>query len=81
MDIIAKDKNKELVFVEVKTRSSLKYGRPAEAVNLIKQSHIKNVASYFMLKNRLYKQPVRFDIIEILIGKTCWLHHIVGAFQ
>ena len=49
IDIIAKDKNKEIVFIEVKTRSNLKYGNPAEAVNSGKQIHIKKVASYFLL--------------------------------
>lgn len=42
IDIIAKDKaKKELVFIEVKTRSSLKYGNPAEAVTKQKQRHMK----------------------------------------
>ena len=36
IDIIALDKN-ELVFIEVKTRTSIKYGKPAEAVNQIKK--------------------------------------------
>ena len=38
IDIVAKDsKKKELVFIEVKTRSNFKYGNPAEAVNKSKQ--------------------------------------------
>ena len=40
IDIIAKY-NKELVFIEVKTRSNKIYGRPIEAVNNIKQKHIQ----------------------------------------
>ena len=48
IDIIAEDKNKDIVFVEVKTRSSLKYGAPSEAVNQYKQIHIKKVASYII---------------------------------
>ena len=32
IDIIAKDKN-EIVFIEVKSRSSIQYGCPSEAVN------------------------------------------------
>ena len=38
IDIIARD-NKEFVFIEVKTRSSNQFGRPAEAVDSIKQKH------------------------------------------
>ena len=32
IDIIAKDK-KEFVFIEVKTRTSMQFGRPVEAIN------------------------------------------------
>ena len=43
IDIIAKDLSKnELVFVEVKTRLSFNFGRPAQSVNYIKQKHILN---------------------------------------
>ena len=41
IDIIAKD-NKELVFIEVKTRTNMLFGRPVEAVNLQKQKHLIN---------------------------------------
>lgn len=50
IDIIAKDK-KELVFIEVKTRKSIKYGLPAEAVNQVKQKHISKTAEYYIYKN------------------------------
>mgnify|MGYP003294885283 CR=1 FL=1 len=39
IDIIAKD-NKELVFVEVKTRASCLYGQPKDAVDITKKKHI-----------------------------------------
>ncbi len=80
VDIIAKDKNTDLVFVEVKTRTTSKYGTPAEAVNQIKKEHIQKVARYYILKNKLINKAIRFDVIEILIGKTCLIHHIKQAF-
>lgn len=43
IDIIAKDE-KEFVFVEVKTRRSLKFGYPAEAVTNIKRKHMQKAA-------------------------------------
>lgn len=67
IDIIAKDK-KELVFVEVKTRTNINYGRPSEAVNKIKQKHMYKAASYFIYKNGLFDIPIRFDVIEVLIS-------------
>ena len=39
IDIIALDKN-EIIFIEVKTRTSIKYGSPADAVNENKQKNL-----------------------------------------
>ena len=48
IDIIAFDnKNKELVFIEVKSRTSAKYGLPSEAVGKNKKRHIIRVAKYY----------------------------------
>ena len=66
IDIIAKDLSKnELVFIEVKTRSSFNYGRPAQAVDKVKTRHIIGASKYYLLKNKLKDVFVRFDIIEI----------------
>ena len=50
IDIIAKD-NQEIVFIEVKTRSSLDFGQPSEAVNKLKQKHMYRSAKYFLYKS------------------------------
>ena len=76
IDIIAKIKN-VYIFIEVKARTSLQYGRPAEAVNNIKKQHIKRATEYYLYKNRLENCNIRFDIIEILIKcKKFKLNHI-----
>jgi len=63
IDIIAKDKD-ALVFIEVKTRVSLQYGRPFESVNRNKRRKIANVALLYLKK--LKEVPVcRFDIVSI----------------
>ena len=80
VDIIAKDKNKDLVFVEVKTRRTFEYGRPSEAININKKEHIYKVAKYYIIRNKIYSEAIRFDAIEILLGRTCFLHHIKQAF-
>lgn len=82
IDIIACDeKKKELVFLEVKTRSSLKYGRPSEAVQKVKQSHIIEVAKYYQYKNKIKNIPIRFDVIEILLNNGNYrINHIKQAF-
>lgn len=83
IDIIACDKIKnELVFVEVKTRSSLKYGRPSDAVEKVKQRHIKNVAQYYYYKKRIKDTAIRFDVIEVFLNNSNYkIEHIEQAFS
>lgn len=76
MDIIAKD-NEEIVFIEVKTRTTIKFGRPAEAVNYIKREHLQNIARYYLYTKKITKIPIRFDVIEIYLGnKEYAVNHI-----
>ena len=79
IDIIAQ-KDKCIIFVEVKTRTSFSVGTPAMAVNTTKKTHIKSVAKIYLHLKRLYKCDVRFDVIEVFIkdGK-CEINHIEGA--
>ena len=66
IDIIAKDKQ-ELVFVEVKTRTSIEYGEAKEAVDKNKQKHIYKAAEYYLYKNKAENVPVRIDVIEVYL--------------
>lgn len=66
IDIIAKDKN-EVVFVEVKSRSDVGYGLPSEAVTKQKIKHLCRTARYFLYKNKMFNEFIRFDVVEILI--------------
>ncbi len=66
IDIIAIDKE-ELVFIEVKTRCSQKYGEACEAVDKIKKKHIKNAAMFYIHKNDLENKFVRFDVLELYL--------------
>jgi putative endonuclease len=72
IDIIA-TKGNEIIFCEVKTRSNQKFGQPAEAVDVNKQKHILNSAEYYLYKNNLINNFVRFDVLEVYIdnGKVC----------
>ena len=77
IDLIARD-GKTIAFVEVKRRSSLRYGRPAEAVNRAKQVHILRTSLLYLAENGLDDVPVRFDIIEVLPDQV---RHIKAAFD
>lgn len=76
IDIIAKDKS-SLVFVEVKERQTLAYGRPIEAVDERKQQKIRQVAEFYLMIKHIPYADVRFDIIEILSDK---ISHVPNAF-
>lgn len=78
IDIITK-LNNQLVFVEVKSRTNLNYGYPAEAVNNKKKNKIVGVAKYYILKNRVENIPVRFDVIEVYLRENK-VNHIINAF-
>ena len=83
IDIIAL-KNNTLVFVEVKTRVSDKYGDAADSVNYFKQKNIILVAKYFILKSDKEYDEYRFDVIEMYpkrIMNFFWkINHIKAAF-
>jgi len=59
-----------LIFAEVKTRTNLEYGDPLEAVNRLKVSRIKKVASLYITSNRLSEYNPSFNIISIIIGRS-----------
>ena len=68
VDIIARNK-KEIVFVEVKTRSSKSFATPAEFVDNEKISRITRVAEFFIKHYKCQLSP-RIDVIEVYISLT-----------
>ena len=53
------------MFIEVKTRSNLNFGRPKDAVNEPKQKHIYKSTKFYLYLNNLNNAFVRFDVIEV----------------
>ena len=70
------------MFVEVKTRSSETWVRPASAVNPEKQRKIFATARDYLrlLDNR--QIPIRYDIVEVLLegGQVSEIRHQPNAF-
>lgn len=64
IDIIA-EQDGTLVFVEVKARSSLKYGDPKAALTEHKKRQISKTALEFISKKRLSGCKARFDVVAI----------------
>ncbi len=55
----------EIVFVEVKTRSSTAFGGAAAAVTAAKKRHLSRVAAAYLSRHDLWDRPCRFDIVTI----------------
>ena len=81
IDLVFRDKDC-LVFVEVKTRSSEDWTRPAAAVNARKRRLLcQNALDYLqLLKNPQVK--IRFDIVEVLLqdGEVREIRHLPNTF-
>lgn len=74
IDLIAK-KDEELIFVEVKARSSAKFGMGYESVTAQKQEKLVKTAQIYMMEKG--EKPCRFDVISIDGDE---ITHIEGAF-
>ncbi|MDG1476446.1 MAG: YraN family protein [Vicingaceae bacterium] len=68
IDLIAIDQQ-EIVFVEVKTRSTDVFGNPEEAVTSTKQQHLINGADYYIQKNEIDLE-CRFDVISVVLNSN-----------
>jgi putative endonuclease len=80
IDLIARQ-GQTLVIVEVKTRKSLRFGTPQEAVSAAKQAKLRHLADYYLKDKRLVGQSVRFDVVAILLaGDEPHIEIIPNAF-
>lgn len=68
IDIIC-EKRKNIFFVEVKTRRSISYGMPSEAVDWNKKEHIRNVAAFYMQTHQIENRSIEFQVMEIVINQ------------
>jgi len=64
IDIIAREK-KIIVFVEVKSRRSVRFGNPKWAVTPQKQRKISRVALQYLKSTRQMNKSARFDVVAV----------------
>jgi putative endonuclease len=85
LDIVARD-GSQLVFVEVKTRSSLAFGAPAEAVDRAKSARIRELALRWIMAQRelgaqMFWEALRFDVVSVVRGRDgVEIAHLTGVF-
>ena len=76
IDIIA-EKNKEIVFIEVKYRKTNKFGYGYEAVDRRKIIKILKLANYYIQSKKYQDYKIRFDCMSYLGNELDWIKDIV----
>lgn len=82
IDLVFRD-GEELVFVEVKTRASERYGRPLAAVDRRKRQVMSRAAVRYLQRLKGQDVPFRFDVVEVIgsrDGGERRLRHIENAY-
>lgn len=83
VDIIAYN-GRQIIFVEVKTRSGTQFGEPEDAVNTEKKKSLYKVADAWLYERKMEGAPVRFDIISVVVppddAENPRIQHFEAAF-
>jgi putative endonuclease len=81
IDIVAADGD-TLVVCEVKTRSGLGYGDPAEGVVAAKAARLRRLALRWLAAQPLCWRELRFDVVTVLRRQSGApvVRHLRGAF-
>lgn len=64
-----------IVFCEVKTRSSLAFGSPLEAVTPVKRRRIRRLAAAWLSETGSHAAEIRFDVAAVLDGSIDVVQH------
>ncbi|MDP9433006.1 MAG: YraN family protein [Actinomycetota bacterium] len=81
LDVVGYDGD-VLVVVEVKTRSGVGFGSPAEAVTGRKAQRIRRLACRWLMEHRPQYSELRFDVVSVLRPSrgAAQVEHLRGAF-
>ena len=83
IDIVAQ-KNGGVVFVEVKTRTSARYGTPEEGIGWHKQQKLRRTANVYMLKHKLGDIPYQIDSLAVIYDhllKQTTIRHLENVIE
>jgi putative endonuclease len=80
LDIIARDENGVIVFVEVKTRRGEHNGAPVEAVDHHKFYQMRKIAAAYLQKSRQRAASIRFDVAGITVKRDgSYVYYVKGV--
>jgi putative endonuclease len=82
LDIVMRDRGDVLVFVEVKTRRSDRFGTPAEGVDRAKVRRLRRLGAAWLAQAGIHPAEVRFDVVEVRPQRSgpAAVTHLPGAF-
>lgn len=83
LDVVALSPERAIVFAEVKTRRSARYGPGQEAVTRAKQMHLRRAGVDWLTDpaNHVPHNGVRFDVLAVTVAEgRVGVNHIPGAF-
>lgn len=66
IDLVALDRG-DLVFIEVKTRSSTAYGHPFEAITVMKLARLRRLAVAWCDSHPVPRRRIRIDAVAIIV--------------
>lgn len=72
IDLVMRDRDGTLVFVEVRKRASARYGGAAASVGAGKQRRIVFAARHYLMRLPA-PPPCRFDVISMENGRVQWI--------
>ncbi|NKC16148.1 MAG: YraN family protein [Gammaproteobacteria bacterium] len=81
IDVVARDNDATLIFIEVRYRKTSRYGGAAASVDRRKQQRIARAASHYLQVHRINQAtPCRFDVVAMGPGAAN-IDWITGAFE
>ena len=72
VDLILRERDGTLVFVEVRSRASASFGGALASVGSAKQRRIVRAAQHYLLRLATLP-PCRFDVVAVQGGQLSWL--------
>lgn len=80
LDLVARE-GETIVAIEVKTRSSTRFGTPVEAVTARKVARLRRLFGQWLAEHDLHPEAVRIDVVGVHMsgGRIPTLTHLRGV--
>lgn len=81
IDVIV-ERDGEVAFVEVKTRSNTRFGHPFEAITVVKLARMRRLAAAWCEQAEVWPSRIRIDAIAVIAGPGTepLVEHLKGVF-